>query len=117
MEGTGEFGEKMNAMPKYVVSSTLRNPSWENSHVITRNDVAAVKERYAGDILVAGSGQLVRGLIGSGLVDEYRLMVFPIILGSGKRLFDGAPVTPLRLASVKPLGDEGITVQTYTPAQ
>lgn len=115
MEGTGEFGEKMNTMPKYVVSSTLDHASWENSHVISLGEAAVIKDRHQ-NILVAGSGRLVRGLTAAGLIDEYRLMVFPIVLGSGKRLFDGAPVTTLKLASVKPLGDSGITVQTYVPA-
>jgi dihydrofolate reductase len=115
MEGTGEFGEKMNTMPKYVVSSSLEEATWQNSRIISLADVAALKERYQ-NILVAGSGQLVRGLTGAGLVDEYRLMVFPIVLGSGKRLFDGAPVTTLKLAGIKTLGDSGVTVQTYFPA-
>jgi dihydrofolate reductase len=115
MEGTGEFGEKMNTMPKYVVSSSLEEATWENSCIISLADVAALKDRYQ-NILVAGSGQLVRGLTGAGLVDEYRLMVFPIVLGSGKRLFDGAPVTTLKLAGIKTLGDSGVTVQTYFPA-
>jgi len=87
MEGTGEFGEKMNAMPKYVVSSTLTDPTWNNTTVIGLDDVPGVKERYAGDVLVAGSGQLVRGLLERGLVDELRLMVFPTALGAGARLF------------------------------
>jgi dihydrofolate reductase len=90
MEGTGEFGEKMNSMPKYVVSSTLTEPTWENTTVL-RGDLAtevrAVKERYEGDILVAGSARLVQGLLERDLVDELRLMVFPIVLGTGKRLF------------------------------
>jgi len=92
-----EFGQKMNSMPKYVVSTTLRDAdaTLTNSTVI-RNDVpgqvARLKREVAGDILVAGSAQLARSLTEHGLVDEYRLMVFPIVLGSGKRLFgDGSP--------------------------
>jgi dihydrofolate reductase len=108
------FAEKMNTMPKYVVSSTLAEPSWTNSMVITMADVAGLKDRYAGDILVAGSGQLVRGLTDAGLVDEYRLMVFPIVLGSGRRLFDGTKLTRLNLADSKPVGPDGVTVNTYT---
>jgi dihydrofolate reductase len=87
MEGTGEFGEKMNAMPKYVVSSTLTDPTWNNTTVIGLDDVPAVKERYDGDVLVAGSAQLVQGLLERGLVDELHLMVFPTALGAGDRLF------------------------------
>jgi dihydrofolate reductase len=94
-ESTGEFGRKMNAMPKYVVSSTLEEPAWRNTTVLRgplAEEVAALKERYAGDVLVAGSGQLVRGLLTEGLVDELRLMIFPVVLGAGERQFaDGGP--------------------------
>lgn len=114
-EATGEFGVKMNEMPKYVVSSTLTNPAWENSHVIGMDEVAGLTSRYEGDILVAGSGALVRELTGRGLVDEYRLMVFPLVLGSGKRLFDGAPLTRLTLTGTRDIGTEGVVIQTYVP--
>jgi dihydrofolate reductase len=90
MEGTGEFGERMNSMPKYVVSSTLTEPTWENTTVLSGDlttEVQALKDRYDGDILVAGSAQLVQGLLDRDLVDELRLMVFPVLLGTGKRLF------------------------------
>jgi len=110
------FAVKMNEMPKYVVSSTLTDPSWANSTVIGLADVAGLKDRYAGDILVAGSGQLVRGLTAAGLVDEYRLMVFPVILGSGRRLFDGTKLTRLNLSGTIPVGPDGVTVQRYVPA-
>jgi dihydrofolate reductase len=94
MEGTGEFGEKFNSMPKYVVSKTLKDPEWNNSHVLDGDDLAAdvagLKQQYEGDILVAGSAQLVQGLIALDLVDELRLMVFPVVLGEGKRLFADA---------------------------
>jgi dihydrofolate reductase len=105
-----QFGERMNSMPKYVVSSTLQSADWENSTVIggdnVMEQVAGLKQEVDGDILVAGSGQLVRGLTEAGLVDEYHLMVFPIVLGTGRRLFDGtsAPAT-LRLASTQQAGD------------
>ena len=90
MEGS-EFAEKMNAMPKFVVSQTLRDPTWNNTTVIGIDDVASLKERFEGDVLVAGSAELAQGLMARGLVDELRLMVFPVVLGSGKRLFaDGA---------------------------
>lgn len=122
MTGMGQFGEKMNAMPKYVVSRTLaaQDANWNNSTVIGADfagDVAQLKKQVEGDILVAGSAQLVRGLAQHELVDEYRLMVFPIVLGSGKRLFaEGTPASVLRLASCKQLGRDGVTVLTYRPA-
>ena len=79
-------------------------------------EVARLKERYSGDILVAGSGQLVRALLGEGLVDELRLMVFPVILGSGKRLLDGAAKATLRLADARQVGSDGVAILTYGPA-
>jgi dihydrofolate reductase len=111
------FAEKMNGMPKYVVSSTLTEPSWHNSTVITLDQVAKLKDQHQGDILVAGSGRLVRGLTDLGLVDEYRLMVFPLILGTGQRLFDGAAKTRLNLAGITNIGPAGVTVQRYTRAE
>jgi dihydrofolate reductase len=111
------FADKMNGMPKYVVSSTLAEAGWNNSSVISLDAVPGLKDTYQGDILVAGSGQLVRGLTDLGLVDEYRLMVFPVILGTGKRLFDGTAMTRLALAGVTHLGPDGVTVQAYTTAR
>lgn len=115
------FGEKMNGMPKYVVSSTLSDEQadWTNSTVI-RDDVPRqieqVKEQVAGDILVAGSAQLVRTLAEHDLVDEYRLMVFPIVLGAGKRLFaEGTARTVLRLIDSKAVGPDGVFILTYEP--
>jgi dihydrofolate reductase len=120
---TGEFGQKMNSMPKYVVSTTLRDAdaTWTNSTVI-RDDVpgqvARLKSTVSGDIVVAGSGQLVRSLARHDLVDEYRLMVFPTVLGSGKRLFaDGSPSLTLRLVESKPVGPDGVVILTYAPAR
>jgi dihydrofolate reductase len=106
MEGTGDFGEKFNAMPKYVVSKTLKDPSWNNSHVLDGNDLAAdvarLKQQYDGNILVAGSAQLVQSLVALDLVDELRLMVFPVVLGAGKRLFaDGADTKSFDTVDVK----------------
>jgi dihydrofolate reductase len=86
-----DFGKKMNSMPKIVVSKTLRDPAWTNSTVLDgdlREGVEALKQQYE-NILVAGSGTLVRGLLDLGLVDELRLMVYPTVLGSGRKLFDG----------------------------
>jgi dihydrofolate reductase len=118
---TGEFGEKFNAMPKYVVSTTMsdEDATWENSTVI-RADIPAeierLKKEAEGDILVQGSATLVQSLAEHGLVDEYRLMVFPVVLGTGKRLFEGrVPKTKLRLVDTKPLGPDGIFVLTYEP--
>ena len=120
---TDEFGRKMNNMPKYVVSTTLRDAdaTWTNSTVI-RDDVpgqvARLKSQVAGDIIVAGSAQLARTLAEHGLVDEYRLMVFPIVLGSGKRLFgDRSPSLTLRLVDSKPVGPDGVVILTYAPVR
>jgi len=117
------FGEKMNSMPKYVVSTTLTDDdaSWTNTTVI-RDDVpgqvAQVKEHVAGDLLVAGSARLVRTLAEHDLVDEYRLMLFPIVLGAGQRLFeDGAARTRLLLVDHRPVGPDGVVVLTYQPAR
>lgn len=118
-EQAGQFGVKMNTMPKHVVSTTLEGPEWANSTVLTGDlaeQVPALKQRYAGDILVSGSGTLVRELMRLGLVDEYRLMVFPVVLGSGKKLFDGAEPTRLALVSAAPVGDDGVTILTYQPS-
>jgi len=117
------FAEKMNAMPKYVVSSTLTEDEadWNNSTVIgddVAGQVARVKELLSGDLLVAGSAQLVRSLARDGLVDEYRLMVFPLVLGTGKRLFgEGTPRTTLRLLASDPVGPDGVFVLTYEPVR
>lgn len=117
------FGEKMNLMHKYVVSSTLSaaDATWEGSTVLTGGDFVAeieqIKGQVAGDILLAGSATLARALARHDLVDEYHLMVFPIVLGSGKRLFDGVPATVLRLVSSTPVGPDGVFVLTYQPAQ
>jgi dihydrofolate reductase len=109
----GEFADKFNNMPKYVVSSTLADPEWNNTRVLAGVD--EVKE-IDGEILVNGSVQLVNALFDAGLVDELRLMVFPLVLGKGKRLFaDGIAKTALALAETKPVGDEGVTVAVYRP--
>jgi dihydrofolate reductase len=117
------FGEKMNAMPKYVVSTSLTDDEadWTNSTVIRDNvvdQILRVKEQVAGDILVAGSAQLVQTLAEHDLVEEYRLMVFPIVLGTGKRLFsEGIPRTVLRLIESTPVGPDGVIILTYEPAR
>ena len=110
------FAEKMNGMPKYVVSQTLASADWNNSTVLRGDigdEVTALKEQDGDDILVAGSASLVRELTVRGLVDEYRLMVFPVVLGSGKRLFAGdGDAVALRLVDVKPL-KTGTVILTY----
>jgi dihydrofolate reductase len=119
MEGTGAFGEKMNEMPKFVVSNSLRDPEWNNTTVLAgdlADQVRALKERYEGDILVAGSAQLVQSLLELDLVDELRLMLFPVVLGKGKRLFDDTTERkPLELADSKSFED-GVHLLTYRPA-
>ncbi|MFL5841799.1 MAG: dihydrofolate reductase family protein [Thermoleophilaceae bacterium] len=115
------FADKFNNMPKYVVSNTLENPSWNNSTVIKGDDLAGevskLKEQSSGDLLVNGSVQLVNALTEQGLVDEYRLMVFPAVLGAGKRLFGETPETiALKLTDSKPVGDDGVVILTYVPA-
>ena len=116
----GEFADKFNNMPKFVVSTTLDEPEWNNSTVI-RGDVAAevgkIKEQFANDITVHGSAQLVNTLKEQDLVDEYRLMVFPVVLGTGKRLFsDGGDLIPLKLSEAKQVGPDGVIILTYQRA-
>ena len=112
------FSEKFNSMPKYVVSSTLENPDWNNSTVIGGNlseEVAKLKDEYDHDIAVHGSGQLSRALLDEGLVDEVRLMVFPVVLGEGKRFFNGVDMRAFELADSKTVGPDGVIVLTYRP--
>jgi dihydrofolate reductase len=108
------FGEKMNAMPKFVVSKTIENPTWENTTVLDGDlaeDVRRLKEQFGGDILVAGSAQLVQGLIAGDLVDQLNLMVFPVLLGAGKRLFGDTDATKsMKLVETKPAGETQILV-------
>jgi dihydrofolate reductase len=111
------FAERINSLPKYVVSSTLQSADWENSTILRESwadDVARLKGEVDGDILVAGSGRLVRGLLDHGLLDRLHLMTFPVVLGSGRRLFDGVsgPVT-LELAETRPAGEA--VIEIYTP--
>ena len=110
------FADKMNAMPKYVVSSTLQSADWNNTTILSGDvveEIKKLKEDVDGVILVAGSAQLVQTLIEHDLVDELRLMVFPVVLGSGKRLFgDTTDKKPLKLADSKSVGD-GIAILTY----
>jgi dihydrofolate reductase len=115
----GEFADKFNNMPKYVVSSTLEEPEWNNSTVLGGDvveEVSKLRQAVDGDIVVHGSARLVQTLLEHDLVDELRLMVFPVVLGSGKRLFgDTTDKKPLRLADSKMVGD-GVAILTYEPA-
>jgi dihydrofolate reductase len=121
MRDEAGFADKMNGMPKVVVSSTLTEATWQNTEIVRPADladaVAKLKQEGDGDILVAGSATLVRALAALDLVDEYRLMVFPIALGSGKQLFNGVePPVELRLTDAKGLGS-GTQILTYAPAR
>jgi dihydrofolate reductase len=115
-EESGGFAERMNSMPKYVVSSTLEEASWNNTTILhgdLADEVAKLHREIDGVILVAGSAQLVQGLIEHDLVDELRLMVFPVLLGEGKRLFgDVSTKKPLALTESKTVG-AGVVVLTY----
>jgi dihydrofolate reductase len=113
---SGEFADRFNSMPKYVVSSTLENASWNNSTVI-KGDVAKgvtdLRDQLDGNIVVHGSVQLVRFLLEHNLVDELRLMVFPVVLGSGKSLFgETTEKKTLQLVDSKTVGD-GVSIQIY----
>jgi dihydrofolate reductase len=113
----GPFAEKLNSDPKVVVSSTLANPEWQHTTVLSGDVVAEVsklKEGTDGVILVAGSGTLVGTLLAADLVDELRLMVFPTILGHGRRLFpDGIDRLKLELAESRTVGPDGVQIQIY----
>jgi dihydrofolate reductase len=115
----GEFADKFNNMPKYVVSSTLKDPEWTNSTVLDGDlaeEVAKLRQDVDGDIVVHGSAQLVQALVDHGLVDELRLMVFPVVLGAGKRLFgETSDKRRLRLSDSKTVGD-GVQILTYEAA-
>jgi dihydrofolate reductase len=115
----GEFAEKFNSMPKYVVSSTLDSPGWNNTHVLKGDAVEAVrklKDEQDGTLQVPGSAQLVQTLLDNDLVDELRLMVFPVVLGSGKRLFgETSDKKRLRLAESRTVGD-GVAILIYRRA-
>ena len=121
-EQTGEYGAWMNGYPKHVASRTLEEPlEWNNSTLIegdVAEGVARLKRQEGKDILVFGSGELVRWLMKHDLVDEYRLMVFPVLVGKGKRLFgDVGETRDLRLVDTKPVGPDGVLVLTYRPAR
>jgi dihydrofolate reductase len=115
---TGEWADRLNSMPKYVVSSTLDQPAWTNATVLKGDvveEVSNLKQKIAGEILVYASYQLGRTLIEHDLVDELRLVVFPVVLGAGERLFGPTSDSkPMRLAGTRTLGD-GLVFVTYQP--
>jgi dihydrofolate reductase len=116
----GEFADKFNNMPKYVVSSTLQAPEWNNSTVLdgdVAEEVVKLKKELEGNVVVHGSGRLVQALLEHDLVDELRLMVYPVVLGTGKRLFgETSGKKPLRLVDSKTVGD-GVAILIYEPAR
>jgi len=114
---TGVFGERMNSLPKFVATTTLTALEW-NATALEGDVVAAVealKRQEGQNLLVYGSGTFVQTLLRHGLVDELRLMIYPLVLGSGKRLFSGGDRLPLKLAASKDLG-VGVLLSTYVPA-
>ena len=112
----GEFADKFNSMPKYVVSSTLEDPVWDNATVLAGDvvgEVSKLRDEREGEIVVIASRQLVRTLMEHDLVDEVRLMVYPVVLGAGERLFgDAGDKTPMRLVDTRTVG-EGLAHMTY----
>jgi dihydrofolate reductase len=117
---TGEFADKFNSMPKFVVSTTLKDPEWNNTTVLDSGDATAqvrkLKEEFDGELQVPGSHRLVQELIESDLVDQINLMIFPVILGTGKRVFDEKPEwRKLKLKESTVVGD-GVVVSIYERA-
>jgi dihydrofolate reductase len=116
----GEFADKFNSMPKYVVSSTLKDPDWNNTTVLDGDPVkeaSELKERLDGDIYVHGSRRLVQTLLDNDLVDELHLMVFPVALGTGDRMFgEMSDKKAWKLVESKPVGPEGVLVLSYQRA-
>lgn len=112
----GELADKYNSMPKYVVSSTLTEPSWNNTRVLDRSEVAKLKEEVSGEIQVPGSIQLAQSLIAEDLVDEIHLMTFPVILGTGRKLFGETPdKTRWQLTQALNVG-EGVLITVFKRA-
>ncbi len=116
----GEFADKFNRMPKYVISSTLKKADWNNSTILSGDvteEITKLKKKLKGNIVVHGSAQLVQALVANDLIDELRLMVFPVILGSGKKLFGGMDEKKsMKLISSQTVGD-GVGILIYEPKQ
>jgi dihydrofolate reductase len=115
------FADRMNSMPKYVVSNSLETADWENSTIVSGDvveELRRLKQGEGGDLLVAGSATLVRTLIDNGLVDEYRLMIFPVVLGAGKRMFADTPApAALEVVDSRTAGEVQILVLRPKPAE
>jgi dihydrofolate reductase len=113
----GPFADKFNSMPKYVVSSTLEEPEWNNTTVVkgdAAEEAARLKAETDGIVQVPGSLQLVQALFEADLVDELHLMVFPVVLGTGRRLFgETSDKTDWRLTEARPVGPDGVLVLVY----
>jgi dihydrofolate reductase len=114
----GEFADKFNAMPKYVVSSTLKDPGWTNTTVLEGDVAEAVRtlreDGPDGDVVVHGSAQLVQSLLDNDLVDELRLMVHPVVLGGGKSLWgEMGDKRTFKLTDIRAVGPQGVSVQVY----
>jgi dihydrofolate reductase len=113
---SGDWADRLNSMPKYVVSSTLKEPKWTNSTVLKGeavNEVSKLKQELDGDIVVYASAQLVHTLIEHDIVDELRLTTYPVVLGAGERLFgETSDTKPLRLVDTRTVGD-GLAYLTY----
>jgi dihydrofolate reductase len=116
-ERDGEFADKFNSMPKYVVSSTLKDPEWTNTTVLEGDFADAVRklrDDSDGDLIVHGSAQLVQGLLANDLVDEVRLMIHPVVLGTGLRLWgDTDDALKFKLTDNRAVGPDGVSIQVY----
>ena len=117
---TGALADRLNSKPKYVVSSTLQDPAWNNTTVLKGNvvnEVSKLKQELNGDLVVYASFQLARTLIEHDLVDELRLMIYPVVLGAGERLFgETSDKKPLRLISTRTVGND-LAYLTYQPVR
>lgn len=118
MKGTGEFGEKMNNMPKYVVSDNLKNTTWNNTHIIGAKNIKAellkLKQKSGKDILVNGSSVVIQNILRLGIIDEFRLLVYPVVVGSGKRLFDSTSKLNLKFIKTN-IYKTGVVLLVYRP--
>ena len=117
---SGDYADRLNSMPKYVVSSTLEEPKWTNATVLKADvvsEVSKLKEELAGDIVVYGSTQLLHTLMAHDLADELRLMIYPVVVGAGERLFgETSDTKPMRLINTQTVGD-GLAFLTYRPVR
>ena len=117
---TGALADRLNSKPKYVVSSTLENPAWNNTTVLhgdAVNEVSKLKQQLAGDIVVPGSFQLLRTLLEHDVIDELRLMIYPVVLGAGERLFgETGDKKPMHLVGTRTVGDD-LALLTYQPVR